>query len=373
MQKFAASVPEFRRVSKGNLKHKLRDVIMLEVMASLSSCVTRPDILAFGKKNLKKLQRMGLFRAGLPSEPTLCRIDKGIDSKAMADLIAEFTKPCKEEKPANPRLVCIDGKATRGTTFENGRAPDIVSAFSYNSKVTIATEMCEEKSNEIRAIPLLLDKLQMKGNVIVTIDAMGCQKQIVDKIRQLGYHFVIELKANQKSLRYNIEDNIKKATPISIHDETVRLEHGRIESRSIRTFNGADLEVDLQQWGGKMTVVEVTTQEEKKSNGKKCEGYRLYITDLDDDAEMLGNYTRAHWAVEVNHWHLDRNFKQDYIKRKTKEAARNMDTIMRIATSSLSLWKNMRKKTADKTKGISKLLRTLKQDFPALLKLLSQN
>lgn len=372
MQKFAKSVPDFRRVSKGNIKHKLSDVVMLEVMANLSSCFTRPDILAFGKKNLKKLQKMGLFRSGLPSEPTLCRIDRGINSEAMADLIAEFTQPHKAVKADHPQIVCIDGKATRGTAFESGRNPDIVSAFSYNTKVTIATEVCEEKSNEIKAIPLLLDKLAMKGNVIVTIDAMGCQKQIVDRIRKLGYHFVIELKANQKALRYNIEDNIKKAAPLCEHVETVRLEHGRIESRTIRTYNGADLQVDLRQWGGKMTVVEVATQEEKKSSGKKCDGYRLYVTDLEDDAETLGNYTRAHWSVEVNHWHLDRNFKQDYTKRKTKDAARNMDTIMRIATSSLSMWRNMRKKAADKAKGTSELLRSIKQDFTALLKLLSQ-
>ena len=118
----------------------------------------------------------------------------------------------------------------RGTLYQNGRNPDIVSAYSLRSGFTLATDVCKEKSNEIKSVPRLLDKLDVLG-CVVTADAMSFQKVIIDKIRDKGADFVIELKANQSSLRYGLEDSIKTATPTDIYKESPCLEHGRIESR----------------------------------------------------------------------------------------------------------------------------------------------
>lgn len=151
-------------------------------------------------------------------------------------------------------IICIDGKAMKGTSYENGRNPDIVSAYSLQSGFTLATDICQEKSNEIKSVPRLLDKLDISG-CIVTADAMSFQKTIIDKIREKGGDFVIELKANQRSLRYGLEDGIKTASPIDVYKEAPFLEHGRIESRTCRICDGSELIADRKKWSEDLTVV----------------------------------------------------------------------------------------------------------------------
>lgn len=189
MKEFVASVPEHRRTTKGNYKHKLKDILMLVILARLSKCVTRAEIIQFGKDNLKRLQSLGILREGIPSEPTLCRVFNRIDDEIMAGCMSAFTDVFHREVTlAEKEIVCIDGKATRGTEYENGRNPDIVSAYSFQTGLTLATDICEKKSNEIKSVPKLLDKIDIKG-CIVTADAMSFQKTIIDKIRKNGGDF----------------------------------------------------------------------------------------------------------------------------------------------------------------------------------------
>ena len=155
----------------------------------------------------------------------------------------------------------------RGTLYQNGRNPDIVSAYSLRSGFTLATDVCKEKSNEIKSVPRLLDKLDVLG-CVVTADAMSFQKVIIDKIRDKGADFVIELKANQSSLRYGLEDSIKTATPTDIYKESPCLEHGRIESRVCCIYCGEELIADREEWNGNLTVIEILTSTEKKSDGR---------------------------------------------------------------------------------------------------------
>ena len=145
-----------------------------------------------------------MLKNGVPSEPTLCRVDNALDEDGLAERMSEFIN--KQLGITNTlQIVAIDGKCTRGTVQENGRCPDVVSAYSVKEKVTLHTEMCDEKSNEITATNKLLDKIDIR-NKIVTADAMSCQKSIVDKITEKGGYFLIEVKANQKSLRWGLED-----------------------------------------------------------------------------------------------------------------------------------------------------------------------
>jgi len=138
---------------------------MLMILARMSRCVGRADIIEFGKHNLKKLQSMGMLKNGVPSDPTLCRVDNGIDALGFAEQMAEFTQAFHEE-PVKAccliEIICVDGKAMCGTVQANGRNPDMVSAYSPSTGLTLATEACQEKSNEIKAVPLLLDKIDIK-------------------------------------------------------------------------------------------------------------------------------------------------------------------------------------------------------------------
>ena len=173
---FAFSIPDFRRTGKGNHRHELGDIIILMIFGRMSKCVGRADIIEFGRHNIRKFQSMGMLGNGVPSESTLCRVENGIEESGLADRMAVFAMEFYEELVrlcGLMEIICIDGKAMCGTVQENGYCPDIVSAYSPSTGITLATEACKEKSNEIKAVPLLIDKIDIAGKV-VTADAMSC-------------------------------------------------------------------------------------------------------------------------------------------------------------------------------------------------------
>ena len=374
LMNFAASVPDFRRCDKGNIRHRLNDIIILRILGRTCGHVGRSDIIAFGKYNLNKLRKMGMLKNGIPSEATLCRVENGIDDLAMADSMQAFAENFHNElfKACRDReIVCVDGKAERGTVQENGRNPDIVSAYSFNAGITVATEACQEKSNEIKAVPILIDKIDISGK-IVTADAMAMQKDIIDRIRGRGGDFLIELKANQRSLRYGVEDRLQGLTPVYTYTEGPELGHGRIETRTYRIYDGLEVIADKEKWGGNMTIIEYEARTVRKSTGAHTSEKRLYVSSLPTDTPVLGSYVRNHWSIESMHWGLDVNLLQDSIKRKSPKAARNLDTIQRIVLSVFSIWKGLRKKRSDKRKGVAELMRHLSMSFTKLMRFLCQ-
>ncbi len=371
---FAFSVPDFRRTSKGNCRHKLGDVILLIILARMSRCSSRADIIEFGRHNLNKIRSMGMLRNGVPSEPTLCRIENGIDERGLADRMAEFAQSFHAELVKASLLmeiICLDGKAMRGTVQENGRSPDIVSAYSCSTRIILATEACLEKSNEIKAFPILIDKIDVAGK-LVTADAMSMQKDIVDRIRARGGYFLIELKANQRALRYGVEDRIKECEPRFSHTEGPELGHGRIETRTYRVYDGLDLIADRDRWGGNLTVVEFISHCIKKSTGEETTETRLYVSNLPVTTRWIGNAVRMHWSIESMHWSLDLSLLQDDTKRKTTKAARNLDSLQRTVYSLFSVWRGRRKKNSDKAKGLAELMRGVSMSFTKLIRFLNQ-
>ena len=374
LKDFAVTVPDFRLTGKGNIRHHLDDIIMLMVFARASKCVGRAEIIEFGRHNLNKLRKIGLLKNGVPSEPTLCRIENGIDDRDLADRMQEFAEKYHRELLGEcgiGEIICIDGKAERGTVQDNGRNPDIVSAYSFNTGIVLATEACLEKSNEITAVPLLLDKIDISGKV-VTADAMSMQKGIIDTVRRNRGDFLIELKANQRALRYGVEDCIKALTPVYSYTAGPELGHGRIETRTYRIYDGLEIIADRQKWGGNMTIVEYEADTVRKSTGVRTTEKRLYVSSLPADTPALGHFVRSHWSIESMHWGLDVNLQQDGIRRKSPRAARNLDTIQRMVFSVFSIWKGLRKKHTDKSKGVAELMRYVSMSFTRLLRFLSQ-
>lgn len=371
---FASSVPDFRRTSRGNHRHRLSDIIILFIFARMSKCVARADIIEFGKHNLTRFRSMGMLENGVPSEATLFRIESGIEECKMADRMQAFAEKFHDELTrfaTEQEIICIDGKAMCGTVQGNDRNPDIVSAYSFQTGITLATEACQEKSNEIKAVPRLLDKIDIAGKV-VTADAMSMQKAIIDKIREKEADFLIELKANQPSLRYGVKDKIKTISPLHSYTYGPELAHGRIETRTYRIYDGLEIIADKDKWGGNMTIVEYESEVVYKSTGKRTAEKRLYVTSLHVDRPGIGSVVRNHWSIESMHWSLDWNMEQDDIKRKHTEAARNLDTIQRIVQTSFSIWRGCRKKRTDKAKGNAELIRGIRMSFTNLVRFLSQ-
>lgn len=371
---FAFSIPDFRRTGKGNHRHELGDIIILMILARMSKCVGRADIIEFGRHNLGRFKSMGMLGNGVPSEATLFRVENGIDELGFAGRMAALSKDFHDELVKTCtflEIICIDGKAMRGTVRGNGRNPDIVSAYSPSTGITLATEACKEKSNEIKAVPLLLDKIDIAGR-LVTADAMSMQKDIIDRIREKDGHFLIELKANQRALRYGVEDKIKHAVPLFSHSEGPELGHGRIEKRTYNVYDGLELIADKDKWGGNLTVVEFIARSTRKSTGTETTETRLYVSNLPVETPWIGKAVRNHWSIESMHWGLDFNLLQDSIKRKSTKAARNLDTIQRIVYSLFSVWKGRRKKLSDKAKGLAELMRQVSMSITKLLRFLSQ-
>lgn len=371
---FAFSIPDFRRTDRGNIRHILGDIIILMVFARMSKCEGRADMIEYGKHNLHKFRSLNLLKNGVPSEPTLCRVENGIDESGLADKMTEFIGTFYHElvkECAVLEIICVDGKAMRGTVQQNGRNPDIVSAYSFSTQLTLATEACGEKSNEIKAVPLLLDKIDIAGK-LVTADAMSMQKEIIDKIREKDGYFLIELKANQRALRYGVEDRIRLATPRFTYTYGPELGHGRIEARTYNVFDGLELIADKDKWGGNLTVVEFISRCTKKSTGVQTTESRLYVSNLPVQTPFIGKAVRNHWSIESLHWGLDFNLSQDSIKRKHPKAARNLDTLQRIVYSLFHVWKGRRKKLSDKAKGAAELMRGISMSFTRLIKFLGQ-
>lgn len=305
---FASSVPDFRRTGKGNHRHRLRDIIMLMVLGRASGFVGRADIIAFGKHNIKRFRKMGMLKNGVPSEATLCRVDNGINDCAMADRMQEFVEVFHAQLRSRSwrEIICVDGKAERGTVLANGRNPNIVSAYSFNTGITLATEACQEKSNEIKAVPQLIDKLDIAGK-IVTADAMAMQKDIIDRIRGKGADFLIELKANQPSLRYGVEDRLKEHKPLYSYTEGPELGHGIIETRTYGIYDGLGIIADKEKCGGNMTIMEYKAETVRKKTAIHTREKRMYVSSLPTDTPSLGSIARHHGTIGSMHWGLDVN------------------------------------------------------------------
>lgn len=187
-----------------------------------------------------------------------------------------------------------------------------------------------------------------------------------------GGDFLIELKANQPSLRYGVEDRLEGLSPVYTYVEGPDLGHGRIETRTYRVYDGLEVIADKEKWGGSMTIIEYGADSVRKSTGARTSEKRLYVSSLPACTPALGAYVRIHWSVESMHWNLDVNLLQDRIKRKSPKAARNLDTIQRIVHSVFSIWKGLRKKRSDKKKGLAELMRYVSMSFTRLLRFLNQ-
>ena len=201
---------------------------------------------------------------------------------------------------------------------------------------------------------------------------MSMQKEIVDKIREKGGNFLIELKANQRSLRYNVEDSLKRLSPIYSYTDGPELGHGRIETRTYCVFDGTDAIADKKKWGGNLTIIEYEATTIKKSTGSHTNEKRIYLSSLPTSTPKLGSLIRNHWSIESMHWCLDINLLQDKVKRKSAKAARNLDTIQRMVHSLFSIWRGLRKKRSDKRRGMAELMRLMSLSFTNLLQLLHQ-
>ena len=363
LRRLVCSVCDYRKTHKKNFRHPLPDMLILNVLARLCGCSTRKEIINFGEHHLQLLQsHYGILPRGVPSEATLCRMEKGIDDEAFARLYAGFALLLAGEidPPADGRPVikAIDGKFMRGTTLANGRWLDIVSVFDVLRGMATDTEACQEKSNEIKATPRLLERAVFEPGTIVTADAMNCQREIISLIRQKGAHYFIALKANQRTLRYSVEDALPGMTPNDEYHPGAEAGHGRIHERHCRVFYDVGRIGGMDKFRDVCAVVEVKTHTIHKATGRESSQTRYYITSQRGSARLQDYISRKHWGIENNqHWELDTLQRQDATRRKYPKAARNLDTIQKIVHAIIAY--TSRKKLPDEISSSKEKMKTV--------------
>jgi len=331
-------LPDLRQ--RGKVVYPLDEVLLLCLLAVLGGAETFVDIARFGEKKLGLLRRFRPFRDGTPSHDHLGDIFATLDAEAFQRCfvawVAALTGTPKD-------VIAIDGKTLRRSyQKKGGKAPiHMVSAFAARQRLVLGQVKVAEKSNEIVAIPALLDMMAIEG-AIVTIDAMGCQRDIAEKILDKKADYVLALKGNQGTLRQDIEvfaseqkANGFKDTKVSRH-ETVDGDHGRIETRTYTAIHDVAWLQERHNWPGLRGVVMVESTREIPGSSPGTDKIeretRFYITSLVLLAHALGPVIRSHWAVENSlHWVMDMIFRDDECRIRTNHAPANFTTLKHMA------------------------------------------
>ncbi len=319
---------------QGKVQYPLNEVLLLCLLAILAGAETIADIARFGEKKLALLRRFLLFRDGTPAHDHLGDILAVLDAEKFQHCFVSWVSALTGA-PAD--VIAIDGKTSRRSYQKKGakNAIHIVSAFASRQRLVLGQTKVAEKSNEIIAIPKLLDMLVIEG-AIITIDAMGCQRGIAQKIMDKKADYVLALKGNQSSLREDVElfateqkANGFKDTKVS-RDETVDGDHGRIETRVYTVIHDVDWLQERHDWPGLKSVVMV---ESTREIGDKIEQEtRFYITSLVLAAHLVGPVIRSHWAVENSlHWVMDMVFRDDECRVRKDHAPANFVTLRHMA------------------------------------------
>ena len=320
----------------GKVVYPLDEVLLLCLLAVLGGAETFVDIARFGEKKLGLLRRFRPFRDGTPSHDHLGDIFATLDAEAFQRCFVAWAAALTGA-PAD--VIAIDGKTLRRSYQKKGaKAPiHMVSAFAARQRLVLGQVKVAEKSNEIVAIPALLDMMAIEG-AIVTIDAMGCQRDIAQKILDKKADYILALKGNQGTLREDAElfaseqkANGFKDTKVSRH-KTVDGDHGRIETRTITAIHDVAWLQERHDWPGLRGIVMI---ESTREIGEEIEREtRFYITSLVLLAYALGPIIRSHWAVENSlHWVMDMIFRDDECRIRTDHAPANFTTLKHMANN----------------------------------------
>ena len=325
-------LPDHRQA--GKVTYPLDEILLFSLLAVLAGAETFVDMARFGEKKLALLRRFRPFRDGTPAHDHLGDIFATLDAQAFQRCfvawVAALTKTSAE-------VIAIDGKTLRRSYQKKGSKEPIhmVSAFAARQRLVMGQVAVVEKSNEIVAIPALLDMLSIEG-AVVTIDAIGCQRGIARKIIDKKADYILALKGNQGTLLEDVKlfvneqkTNGFKNAKISRH-KTVDGDHGRIETRTYTVIHEVEWLQERHDWPALQGVVVVERQRE--IDGRITQETRLYITSLVLLANMIGPMIRDHWAVENGlHWVMDMVFRDDECRMRTENAPANFTTIKHMA------------------------------------------
>lgn len=329
--KFFASLPDHRK-DRTKL-HLAEDIVFISISAVLCGADTWNDMEDFGIMKYDWLKTVLQLPNGIPSHDTFNRFFSALDPDAFENCFLEWTRHIVNQTAG--KVVSIDGKTIRGSRGAgNKSAIHMVSAWIDENQITLGQIKVQDKTNEIVAIPQLLDALMIEGS-IVTIDAMGCQVDIAKKIISKKADYLLAVKANQGDLLEDIEDSFRMLTPTNSFTD-VDYGHGRVETRQCSIINDFSLLEKADRWPNLKSIVRINAERYHKNTMKTESETRYYITSHDASAEEIGRNCRTHWGVENGlHWVLDVAFLEDKNRKRAGNAAQNASILNRIALNIL--------------------------------------
>lgn len=336
-------VPDPRRQCK-NLRHRLEDILVMGFCAVLCGCDDFVEIEAFARSKEAFFRRFLELPHGIPSHDTFRRVFQAVCPHAFQQYLIGWLQGVRQTAPAaDDGVVAIDGKALR-RTFDRARgrgALHLVSAWATANGLTLGQVAVDQKSNEITAIPQLLDLLDL-SDCVVTIDAAGCQKDIAAKIIDKGADYVLALKDNQPTLHAQVADyfveqiEADNADGKVRHHHQVETGHGRTETRDTYVAPVPKGQIDTRAWAGLATVVLVVRQCVDHATGKASDDVRYFISSLPARVRRLAAAVRQHWGIENSlHWVLDVAFNEDRMRQRDRNGIENLALLNRLAVSLL--------------------------------------
>jgi predicted transposase YbfD/YdcC len=342
------------RLDNHNLRHELIDILVITILGTICGADGWTEIYEFALAKEDWLKTFLSLPNGIPSHDTFGRVFSLINPDKFEACFYAWIDSLDID--TNKEIIAIDGKSLRGSANKrkNHKLLHLVSAWAVNNRILLGQVKTSEKSNEIEAIPRLLNMLDIK-NSIVTIDAMGCQKEIALQIIEQGADYVLALKENQPSLYQDIKSifalgeyrqfkkMLNKRKVEKIHD------HGRVETRRYTLISARDPLLFQLRWPGMKSIGMVEVK--RTTNNEVEHSKRFFITSLDEDIDGFMSAVRKHWSIEINlHWSLDVSFREDLNRARIGHSAQNLATVRRIALNLLTQEKTHKRGIACKRK-----------------------
>lgn len=355
--------------SQRNRLYTLSEILLVTLCAAICGADGWQDVEDYGKLKIDYLREYLPYKNGIPSDDTFRRFFRGINPESFQELFRGWVKSLKLS--LEQKVIAIDGKSSRHSFDGHGNMLHMISAYATEACLVLAQEKVSEKSNEITAIPKLLEWLDIRGS-IVTIDAMGCQYKIADEILKKEGQYIFSLKGNQGELYEDVKiyfgnEELKLIPNLDFYEDNDK-GHGRIESRKCWVSNEVSwLRERHPQWKSIHNIVRIDSTREIK--GKISIETRYYISSLNEKAQKVLNSIRSHWSIENSlHWVLDMSFGEDQSRIRKNNAPQAMAIIRHIALNLLQLTKAQMKR-----QSVKRLRKMAGWDNKTLTSILNQN
>lgn len=318
---------------KGKILHPMKNIVFIVLVGTLNGYSSWSEFSNLAKYRRDFFEKYLDLSNGIPSDDTLRRFFQDLDPESFRKHFRKWVASIVHG--VRGKVVSIDGKRVRQATEMNGGNPiHIVSALIAENEMVLGQLKVSEKTNEISAIPELIEILDLKGST-VTIDAMGCQTAIVDEIIDKKANYVIGLKGNQQTLQDAAIETFNTFKP-DMEIETTDCDHGRIEERKYMFTGNLSLVGQRERWSGLQQLVRVDTRQINKKTGKETNDTRYFITSHKKQrSEKVAYAIRKHWTIESMHWQLDVVFGEDSSLKRVRNSAENFNTVRKIVMGML--------------------------------------